>query len=67
MRLSARMVLLGGLLVVVGGALFAWGSTADLGTDGAEAMRRIGQVAGAIGGIGAVLLGVALLLRLRGR
>jgi hypothetical protein len=62
------MMLLIGLLLAGGGAaLFLWGSTADLGTDAAEALRRIGQVSGAVGGVGGVLLVLALVLRSRGR
>ncbi|MCU0829401.1 MAG: hypothetical protein MUE52_18940 [Tabrizicola sp.] len=67
MRVSMRLGLVGALLVAVAVGLFLWGTSADLGTDAAEAMRRIGQVAGAVGGLGAVLLALALMMRLRGR
>jgi hypothetical protein len=71
MRLSTRLFLITLIFLATGIGLFAWGMTSDLqaaqGFDASEPMRRIGQVAGALVGVGCVPMIAAVVLRLRGR
>ena len=71
MRISTRLFLLTLLFMGSGVGLFVWGMTADLqAVDGLEPsapMKMIGQVSGAIIGVGCVPLIAAIVLRLRGR
>lgn len=71
MRVSTRLFIISAMLIALGGGLFTWGATTDLtpapGFSGADVMGRIGQVAGAVGGVGVVVLLAALVMRLRGR
>jgi hypothetical protein len=71
LRRSTRLFLAGAILVAVGAGLFTWGATTGLtpaqGLTQADVMRTIGQVAGAVGGIGVAVWVIAAILRLRGR
>jgi uncharacterized membrane protein len=71
MRISTRMFLVALILIGTGVGLFVWGATADLqpaqGVAPGEPMRVIGQIAGAMIGVGAVPLVAGLVMRLRGR
>ncbi|RYI33448.1 MAG: hypothetical protein EON48_02935 [Acetobacteraceae bacterium] len=71
MRKSTRLFMAGTLLVAFGAGLFWWGATTGLtpaqGLTKADVMRTIGQVAGAVGGVGVALWVMALVTRLRGR
>jgi hypothetical protein len=71
MRRSTRLFLAGAILVAAGAGLFWWGATTGLtpaqGLTRADVMRTIGQVAGAVGGVGVAIWVMALLMRVRGR
>jgi hypothetical protein len=65
------LFLSGTILVAAGTGLFWWGATTTLtpaeGLTPSEVMGRIGQIAGAIGGLGVAIWVMAMLMRLRGR
>jgi hypothetical protein len=71
MRRSTRLFMAGAILVAVGAGLFWWGATTGLtpaeGLTRTDVMRTIGQVAGAVGGVGVAIWVMALLMRVRGR
>lgn len=71
MRRSTRLFLAGAILVAACAGLFLWGATTDLtpaqGLTKSDVMRTIGQVAGAVGGVGVAVWVIALVMRLRGR
>jgi hypothetical protein len=70
-RFSTRLFFIGLMLIAVGGGLFYWGMTADLqpaqGVDPSEPMRVIGQVSGAVVGVGVVIVIIALIRRTMGK
>ncbi len=70
-RFSTRLFLIGLILLATAGGLFYWGMTTDLqpaqGLDPGEPMRVIGQVSGAIGGVGVVAILIGIVRRAMGK
>jgi uncharacterized protein (TIGR03382 family) len=70
-RQSTGFLLIGVVIVFGSAALFLWGVSQDFtppaGFENDGPMQRIGEVAGATGAVGLVMVGLALLQRRRGK
>jgi hypothetical protein len=70
-RFSTRLFLIGLFLLAAAGGLFYWGMTTDLqpaqSVPPGEPMRVIGQISGAIGGVGVVIILIGIIRRAMGK
>ena len=68
---STALLILGFALFLAGLALFLTGASGEVragsGADPVDPVRRIGQVAGGLAGIGVAVFALGLVQRLRGR